>query len=93
MVDPLEENDLSLSFESKVDEENYHQMNSNKRPKRIRKKVFDERFQYQHELQCDHCTKTFQGKSALTAHVNTFHRWGAILLLTCNFIRLLFSHL
>ena len=84
---------LSLSFESEVEEENYQQLNNNKRPKRIRKKVFDERYQYQYELQCDHCTKTFQGKSALTAHVNTFHRWGAILLLTCNLIRLLFSHL
>ena len=91
IVDPREENDLSLSFESEVEEENYQQMNNNKRPKRNRKKVYDERYQY--ELQCDHCTKTFQGKSALAAHVNTFHRWGAILLLTCNLIRLLFSHL
>lgn len=75
-VEPLEENDLSLSFESESEEGNEQQMNNNKRPKRIRKKVFDERYQYDDGLQCDHCTRTFHGKSSLTAHVNAVHRVG-----------------
>ena len=67
MVDPVEENDLSLSFEE-ID-----QM-KNKRPKRIRKEVIDERYQY--ELRCEHCSRKFQNKSTLSAHVNSVHRWG-----------------
>ena len=72
MVDPLEENDLSLSFEEESEEEKHQQMNNNKRPKRTRMKVSDGRYQY--ELECGHCTRTFQSKSTLTVHVNTVHR-------------------
>lgn len=71
-VDPLEENDLSLSFESESEED--QQRNNNKRPKRMRKKVFDERYQYEDGLQCDYCTRAFHGKSSLAAHVNAVHR-------------------
>ena len=74
MLDPTEENDLSLSFESDIEEESYQQVNNNKRPRRIRKKVFDGRYKY--DLKCDHCTRTFQSKSTLTAHVNSVHRLG-----------------
>ena len=72
MVDPLEENDLSLSFEEESEEEKHQQMNNNKRPKRTRMKVSDGRYQY--ELECGYCTRTFQSKSTLTVHVNTVHR-------------------
>ena len=72
MVDPLEENDLSLSFEEESEEEKHQQMNNNKRAKRTRMKVSDGRYQY--ELECGYCTRTFQSKSTLTVHVNTVHR-------------------
>ena len=70
-TDPLEENDLSLSFESESEEN--QQKNNNKRPRRKRKKVqeFDKK---DYGLKCDLCTRTFHSQSTLTVHLNTVHR-------------------
>ena len=72
MVDPLEENDLSLSFESESEEN--QQKNNNKRPRRNRKKVQEFEEIYNYGLKCDLCSRTFHSKSTLTVHLNTVHR-------------------
>ena len=86
MVDSIEENDLSLSFDSDSEEGNDQQLNNNKRTRRVRKKVFDERYQY--DLKCSHCTRTFQSKSTLTVHLKSVHRLGPILVFFCFFFYL-----